>query len=238
MEQIIRLWPEGPDLLADEACQKPGTDSVLLAGYAGPGQRIVDLGCGSGVVSLLLAHDRPQSRVTGIDFSEQACSLARRAAEKNGMQDRICILHADLRELRSLPAGGSFDCAVSNPPYFRPGSGAEARGERKSQRSQEGCSLSQLCRAAARLVRWGGNFSLVYRPEGLASLFGALCAARLEPKQLCLVRHHPGAPVSLVLVRCRHGGGPGLFIEELLLYDAQGRQTAEHCRYYHKEFKQ
>lgn len=231
----IRLWPEGPDLLCDESCQKPGTDSVLLAGFAGPGNRIADLGCGCGTLALLLASARQNSLVTGLELDAHACDIARQAAGLNGLDQRVTILQRDLRDLSALPQAGSFDCAVSNPPYFPVGSGKPAPGQRRVQRSQESCSILEICRAAARLVRWGGSFSLVYRPEGLAELLWALRETRLEPKRLCFVRHHPAAAVSLVLVESRRGGGTGLGLEEVFLYDDRGRMTPEHCRFYHKE---
>ena len=231
----IQLWPRGPVLLASPETQKPGTDSVLLAGAAGPGKTIADLGCGAGVVALLLAWDRPDSRVTGLELSPAACEIARRAVLENGLEDRVTIRQADLRDRASLPQAGSFDCAVSNPPYFSLGSGAAAKGSRPQQRSEETCQIQELCQAAAHLVRWGGTFTVVYRPERLVDLFTALRHAALEPKRLHLVRHRPEAPVSLVLVQAKRGGKPGLSLEELTLYDAQGRETAAYRRLYHKE---
>ena len=237
MEPItkVELWPRGPVLLAGPDTQKPGTDSVLLAGAAGPGDTIADLGCGAGVVALLLAWDRPRSRVTGLELSESACELARLAAEENHLSDRVTIRRADLRDLSALPPAGSFDCAVSNPPYFAQGSGAAAKASRSRQRSEETCRIEELCRAAAHLVRWGGTFTVVYRPERLVDLLTALRQAALEPKRLQLVRHRPDSPVKLVLVQAKRGGRPGLKLEELTLYDAQGRESADYRRLYHKE---
>ena len=233
--EIVELWPRGPVLLAGADTQKPGTDSVLLAGAAGPGDTIADLGCGAGVVSLLLAWDRPTSRVTGLELSEAACQLASRAVELNGLSDRVSIRRADLRDLTTLPRAGSFDCAVSNPPYFAQGSGKAAKGSRPMQRSEETCRIDQVCRAAAHLVRWGGTFTVVYRPERLVDLLTALRQTALEPKYLQLVRHRPQSPANLVLVQARRGGKPGLTIQELTLYDTQGRESADYRRLYHKE---
>ena len=236
MAHQIQLWPGSPVLLDGPGVHSPGTDSVLLSGFASGGSRIADLGCGGGVLALLMASRFPEAGFLGIDSSPAACQLAREAVELNGLGQRIRILQADLRELSALPEGGSFDCAVANPPYFSVGSGKTAAGERAGQRSEQDCTLSGLCRAAQRLVRWGGSFSLVYRPERLTDLLCALREFRFEPKRLQLVRHHPGAGVSLVLVESRHGGRPGLSIlEDFLLANADGSESHLYRALYHRE---
>ena len=81
----------------------------------GPGDRVVDIGCGSGVVSLAAALREADVRVTAIDSSTRAIECTRRGAEMNGLQDRItAVLSSD----GSVPESGSFDVALANPPYF------------------------------------------------------------------------------------------------------------------------
>ena len=85
------------------------------------------------------------------------------------------------------------------------------------------------------LLRSGGSFCLVHRPERLADIICALRAQRLEPKRLRFVRHHPGATVSLMLIDSRLDGKPGLQLEpDLILFDENGQETAEYRRIYHR----
>ena len=110
-------------------------------------------------------------------------------------------------ELDPLPAGG-FDLVISNPPYFPVGSGKSGG----PARSEEFCSLAELCAAAGQLVKNGGRFALCHRPERLVDVLCALRSRGLEPKRLKLVSHSPDRPPALALVEAVRQGRPGLTI--------------------------
>ena len=93
--------------------------------------------------------------------------------------------------------------------------------------------MEQLFAAAAKAVRYGGDFYLVHRPERLAELCAQAVRAGLEPKRLQLLRHKPRDPVALILLSCRKGGKPGLHWEELCLYEETGEPTQAHRQIYH-----
>ena len=229
MEHWESLSPGGLRFVCDDALFRPGTDSFLLGSFPRlrPGLRVCDLGCGTGLLSLLLLQRQRALAVTGVEILPRAADLARRAAAENGLEDRMTVVQGDLRE-PLLPAG-SFDLAVCNPPYYPAGSGARPPEEaRRTARSEDACSLPELCRAAARLVRWGGAFCLVHKPERLADLCCALRAAGLEPKRLRPVCRRPGDAPSLLLMEARRGGRPGLAIQApLALETPEGAPTAE-----------
>ena len=143
----------------------PGLDSFLLSSLPRlkPGLRVCDLGCGTGLVSLLLLQRQRELTVTGLDIQPEAVRLGTLAAEENGLTDRLSFLLGDLRE-SNLPAG-SFDLVVCNPPYFPPSNGPLPKGAaRRTARTEETCTLEDVGRAAARLLRWGGSFCLVHKP--------------------------------------------------------------------------
>ena len=171
MEHWEVLAPGGYRFVYDDALFRPSTDTFLLASLPRlkPGLRVCDLGCGTGLLSLLLLQRQPALFVTGIDRLPAATELARKAAEINGLAERLTICSGDLRD-PLLPAGG-FDLAVCNPPYYPVGSGGLPAGcALRSARSEATCSLPELCQAAARALRWGGSFCLVHKPERLADL--------------------------------------------------------------------
>ena len=93
--------------------------------------------------------------------------------------------------------------------------------------------MRELFAAAARALRFGGDFFLVHKPERLAQLCFEAASAGLEPKRLRLVRHRPDAPISLILLSFRKGGKPGLQIDELTLYNTDGTPTEDYRRIYH-----
>ncbi len=234
----MELWPQGP-LFAPEKGAPLCTDSVLLADFvrASAAARGVDLGCASGILSLLLLWRTEKLHMTGLELREDAAALARENLARNGLAARGAVLTGDLRASRQLFPAGSFDLAVSNPPYFALGSGALSPDPaRAAARGELDCSLQELCAAAAWLLRTGGSFCLVYRPERLAELFCRLCESGLEPKRLRPVCPRAASAPSLVLVEARRGGRPGLAVEPaLVLISADGSESPELRRICHRE---
>ena len=215
------------------------TDSMVLADFCRvkPGSRVLDLGCGCGTLGLLLLGADETLRVSGIEIQEAAARQAQENAAENGLSDLLQIVCGDLRQAHAQIAPGSFDCVLSNPPYYPPGSGyLHAQDSLCAARSELCCPFDALCAAAARALRWGGRFFLVHKPERLVDLMTGLRAARLEPKRIRFVRHRAGSGVNLVLIESRLGGKPGLQYEpDLLLYDADGCESAEYRRIYHRQ---
>ena len=215
----------------------PGLDSFLLASLPKlkAGMKVCDLGCGTGLLGLLLLQREGALTVTGLEIQPEAVRLGERAVLENHLSGRLTFRLEDLRET-ALPAG-SFDLAVCNPPYFPPSSGPPPKGEaRRTARTEESCTLEDVCRAAARLLRWGGSFCLVHKPERLADLVCALRENGLEPKRLRVVCVRPERAPSLILLEARRGGRPGLRAEPpLALENADGSPTAELNRIYFRE---
>ena len=114
--------------------------------------------------------------------------------------------------------------------------GVSPQETRGTARSEITCTLEDVCRAAGWLLRWGGSFCLVHKPERLTDLLCTLRAHRLEPKRIRLVRHHAGADANLVLIAARRGGKPGVMLEpELLLFTPDGQETTDYRRIYHHQ---
>ena len=181
-----------------------GGDSLALGRFATlrRGWRVCDLGCGSGVLMLLLAAREDDLTLTGVELDALSAEAARQNLSQNGLVGQV--LCADLRTA-PLPAG-RFDLVISNPPYFAAGSGKSGG----SARCEETCTLDGLCAAAARLVKNGGRFALCHRPERLCDVLCALRGHGLEPKRLQFVSHAPHLPPSLLLVEAVRQGRPGL----------------------------
>lgn len=238
MEGFDELWAGGPRFKQRTDSFRLSTDSVLLADFAlvKKDSRVLDLGSGAGVLCILLAAKCGSAAITGVEIQPAAAELSRENLRENAFEDRVRIITADLREHRTLFKAESFDCVVSNPPYFAQNSGYSAPAAGRAQaREEKDCTLTDVCDAARWALRWGGSFALVHRPERLAELFFAMTNAGLEPKRMRLVQHSADRAPSLVMVEGRRGASPGLVIEPpLILTDASGGDSDEIRRIYRR----
>lgn len=233
-----RLWPGGP-LFQDAAPMRLTTDSVLLADFAAVrgGEKGADLGCGSGLLMLLLLRRESDLHMAGLEIQPEALRLAEENLRINGLLERAELVCGDLREtVKRLPNGG-FDFVISNPPYFPPESGRmPPDGARETARGETALKLPELCAAASRLCRSGGRIFLCHRPERLVSLLQEMRAHHLEPKRVRFVHHDLHAPASLLLLEGRKDGKPGLSVEApFLIRGEDGAETEEYRRICHRD---
>ena len=208
------------------------TDSMVLSGFAKlpKGAKVLDLGAGCGTLGLLLCAKYPDCTVTGVELDPTAHAAALENILRNDLTARMESICGDLRHIPALVTPGSFSFCISNPPYFAAGPASQAFSQ---ARREDTCDLKSLLRSAAWALKYGGDFCIVYRPERLAELFTLASEVKLEPKRLCLVRHKPQDPVSLVLVQCRKGAKPGLLWEELSLFEPDGSPSGAYRTIYH-----
>ena len=228
----MEILPNGYTLKIYEGCFPLSTDSMVLAHFARLPKKaqVLDLGAGCGTLGLLLCAQREDCHVTGLEADETAHQGALDNIVRNRLDHRMLSLLGDLREPSAVPAG-AFDVCISNPPYFGGGPASKLKDARRTDL----CSMDDLFRAAARALKYGGDFFLVHRPEALAQLCACAVSHSLEPKRICLVRHRSTDAVSLVLVQCRKGGKPGLLWEELSLFTPDGTPTDTYQQIYHQE---
>lgn len=192
-------------LTQSDDCFRLGRDSVLLSRFATlkPNWRVCDLGCGVGTLLLLLSEREERLERVGIEINPTAAELAGRNLRDNALSGNITL--GDLRQTDLMP-NDSFYLVISNPPYFRKGSGFSGG----PARMEESLTVGELCGAAGRLLRTGGRFAVVFRPERLPELFGAMEEARIAPKRIQLLSYHREKPPYAVLAEGVKDGGAGL----------------------------
>jgi len=208
------------------------TDSMVLAHFIRlPRQAsVLDLGSGCGTLGLLLCGKDDCCHVTGVELEEKAHLEALENIRRNRLDARVESICADLRSVSERFSPGSFSCCVSNPPYF---SGGAASQSLPLARQELSCTPDDLFACGSRLLKFGGDFFLVHKPERLAQLITTAAKYDLEAKRLRLVRHREGAPVNLILLQLRKGAKPGLAWEEIILHHADGSPTQIYREIYH-----
>lgn len=204
-----------------------GTDAILLAAFAAEKRftHAADLCCGTGILPILLASYDCARSVYGVEISLHSAELARRSVALNGIEDRVKVVCEDLRNT-SLESG-RFDLVTANPPYFVPGSGKAPRESVRGGRSEETCSFADVAQCASRLLKFGGRFCFVHKPERLCEIVTAASSCGLEPKVLRLICPKVGRSPELLLMECKKGAAPGLKTEApFYLYESDGSETA------------
>ncbi len=207
-----------------------GTDAYLLSAYVRRRVhgRAVDLGAGTGVISLLCAARRTFAHITCAELQPSFCSLITQNAADNHLSDRLSVWQGDIRSLYPDALGGEVDAVFSNPPYLRADAGfANAVPEKDMARHETCGGIADFCQTASRLLRHGGYFTLVFRPERTAELLSALSCAGLEPKRMTYVYPTKDHPPCLMLVESKKGAGTGLFVTKPLILKENGQDTPE-----------
>ena len=237
-ERLDDLRRNGAKILQNPALFCFGMDAVLLAAFSMAclrgGSRVLDLGCGNGVIPILMDERWKQRsggviHFTGLEINPRSCSLAERSVLLNGEEAEISILEGDLREAAFLFQPASFNLVTSNPPYMIGGHGLTGKNEALTiARHELLCTLEDVAAAASFVLAPGGKFCLVHRPFRLADLFRALDRHGLEPKRLRMVHPFADKPPNMVLLEAVKGGKPRLSCESpLIIYEKPGQYTRE-----------
>lgn len=209
-----------------------GTDAFLLAAFMREQKNAyaVELGAGTGIISLLCAARGKFSNIDALEIQEDFYSLTDRNIRLNGYSDRIRALRADVREISANSLSREADVAFSNPPYMSVDSGKRNISDRKYIARHEVCGdIGDFCSAAYRALKHGGRFYCVWRPDRLSSLMSALRENRLEPKVMVFVHADAMSEPSMVLVSATKGGAEGLrILPPLLLHES--RSNADGAR--------
>jgi len=195
----------------------------LLAAFVRPVPRgrAVELGAGSGIVSLLCAARERFAHICAVEVQADFAELVARNARCNRLAGRVSVLHKDIRDLGAAELGGEVDAVFANPPYMRTDSGRRNESEYKYiARHEVFGGIGDFCESARRLLKTGGKFYCVWRPDRLEELMEGLTQNRLAPKRMTFVHADPLSEPSMVLVEASKDGGHGMRVTRpLFLYE-------------------
>ena len=206
-----------------------GTDAYLLYAFlrSKTSGTAVELGSGSGVISLLAAAKGKYRHITAVDVQASQAQLTASNAEANGLSHKIATVCANVKELNATMIGGEVDAVFSNPPYMTVGSGKINMDEAKYIARHEVLgTIGDFCMAASRLLKFGGAFYVVWRPDRMPALMSALDTAKLIPKRMVTVCPDQSHSPCLILVEAKKGGSPdGFFLTRPLILHENAKAT-------------
>lgn len=189
----------------------------------------IELGTGSGIISILLAKRLKDAEITAVEIQESLAERAERNVRLNCLEDRIRVLKRDIKELRKEFAANKFDFAFSNPPFRKPRTGLLSMYEERAvARHELEITLPDLIKTASYLLKHAGKFYLIYHPFRLVELIELLRKARLEPKRMRFVHSVAGEEAKMVLIEAVKGSGMWLkILPPLCIYERENRYTPE-----------
>lgn len=230
-ERIDDLQRNGYQIIQNPEKFCFGMDAVLLTGFAKAHEKdvLLDIGTGTGIIPLLMSAKYHCAHLTGLEIQEESADMARRSVAMNGLQDRIDIVTGDVREADKIFKSASFDCITCNPPYMIGQHGlTNPKAPKAIARHEILCTLEDVVRTAAKLLKTGGHFYLVHRPFRLAEIMTTLSQYKLEPKRMQLVYPYVDKEPNMVLLEAVRGGKPRMTVEKpLIIFDAPGVYTSE-----------
>lgn len=228
-ERLDDLQRGGYHILQKEKGFRFGMDAVLLADFASvrPGDRVVDMGTGTGVLPLLLYGRGKGSSFDAIELQEDVADMAARTMRINGLTETIRIHQGMAQQADALLGHACADAVVCNPPYAPPGTSLQNPSDTLSaSRHQDAEGLLGWLKAAHRVLKGRGRISLVYPAPRMLELMKLLEQAHLAPKRFRLVYPAADKPANLVLVEGQKDARPMLHpMPPLIVYEQDGSPT-------------
>ena len=208
-----------------------GMDAVLLSGFAAAkeGDRVLDMGTGTGILPLLLWAKTQSKNLTGLEIQEASADMARRSVEYNKLSADIHIVDGDIKEASKIFGKASFQVVTCNPPYMTENHGITNPTDAKAiARHEILCTLEDVIREASLVLVTGGSFYMVHRPNRLAEIISLMREYKLEPKRMRLVYPYVDKEPNMVLIQGVKCGKAFMTVEKpLIINEKDGGYTAE-----------
>ena len=215
-----------------------GMDAVLLSSFAKakPGEKVLDLGTGNGIIPILMEAKTKGEKFFGLEIQEESADLARRSVALNGLEEKIGIVTGDMKEAVNIFGAASFHVITMNPPYMTGNHGLVNPEDAKAiARHEITCSLEEMISQASKVLKSKGRFYMVHRPFRLAEIMSLMVKYHLEPKRMRLVYPYVDKEPNMVLIEGLKGGNSRITVEPpLIVYEKPGVYTEELKRMYYE----
>ncbi len=228
-ERLDDLQIGGLELIQDPKKFCFGVDAVFLSDFVRirPGENVLDLGTGNGIIPVLLSAKTEARHITGLEIQADTAEMARRSVAHNHLEDRIDIVTGDIKEAAELFKPAFFDVITTNPPYMLADHGMRNPDDAKAiARHEVLCSLGDILRESMRLMQDKSRFYMIHRPFRLTEIMIKMHQYKIEPKRIRFVHPYIDKEPAMVLIEGVRGAKPRVTVEPpLIIYDRNG--TAE-----------
>ena len=217
-----------------------GIDSVLLSDFAKnikKNSTIVDLGTGTGIISILLSKKTEAKKIYGIELQEEVCDMASRSVLLNNLQDKIEIINKNIKNISDTLGINVCDVVVTNPPYKKYGTGLLNEDDSKIiSRYEKECTVEDVIKQSFKILKDKGLFYMVHRPDRLVDIIYLMRKYKIEPKEIRIVYSNIKSKAVLVLIKGIKNAGEELkVLSPLYIYNEDGTYTDEVLKIYNKK---
>ena len=235
-ERIDSLQRNGYSIIQDSTRFCFGMDAVLLTEFVRlkKGDKVIDLCTGTGVIPILLCAKSEAAHFCAVEIQKESADMAKRSVELNELEEKIDVLCEDLNNLKGVFDNASFDAVTVNPPYMIPGKALVNPDESKAiARHEIKCTLRDVLSESSRLLKNGGKFFMVHKPERLDEIIVTMKDLKIEPKRLRIVYPKIDSKPNMILIEGAKCANAGMIIEKpLIIYDESGVYTPEVSKIY------
>jgi len=208
-----------------------GMDAVLLSEFVKvkKGEKVLDLGTGTGIIPILLEAKTEGKHFSALEIQDESVRMAKRSVAYNHLEDKIDIIKGDIKEAGEIFGRASFEVVTTNPPYISDRHGLKNPDMPKAiARHEIFCTLEDVIRESAKVLKFRGRFYMVHRPSRLTEIIGTMRKHDLEPKRLRMVHSFVDKEATMVLIEGIRGGKSFLKVDKpLIIYENVGIYTRE-----------
>ena len=217
-----------------------GIDSVLLSDFAKDIKKqakVLDLGTGTGIISILLCGKTDLNKIIGIEIQKEVAEMASKSGKLNNLENKFEVINENILNLKNIFENQSFDVIVTNPPYKKKNTGIINENEKKViSRHEITADLADFIKISKDLLKDKGEFYMVHRPERLVDILSLMRENKIEPKILRFVFSKKDSEPKLILIKGIKNAKPFLKIENnLYIYNEKGNYTEEILKIYNKK---
>lgn len=222
------------NIIQDDDCLLFSLDSVMLANFCSirlRDKKSLDIGCGNGIISLILSERNKKIKIDALDIQKKLCDLTKKNIDLNKLNDRINCINIDIKNYCGKNISNNYDLIVCNPPFFEYSENSiiNESVEKSIARHEIMIKLEDIVCCSSKLLKSGGNFSIVHRNTRFIDIISNFRKYKIEPKRVRFVYENIDKESTLVLVEGQKDGKTGLTIEKpLVLFNMDGSYTDEY----------
>lgn len=207
-------------------------DSVLLSNFVSikfTDKKILDMACGNAPIPMLLTF-RTKATIYGIDIQKEVIDLGIESVVENKMDKQISLEVLDINNVEDRFSAESFDVITCNPPYFKYSNNdnINLNMNKRISRHEVLVNLDTIVKKSSYLLKNGGTFAMVHRPDRLIEIIDVMEKYNIAPKKLQLCYSKNNSNCNLILIEGNKNGKSGLkILSPVIVHNADGSYSEE-----------